>query len=191
MAKLKDNALMTGTSGTIGKQLTYRQIGGRTFVSKYQRPPAVPPTEKKKAVQTKFGIATAYGRRVVKDPGLKALYQAAIKGGQRAFNIAVTDALQPPVVVSIHIENYHGHPGDPVIIHAKDDFKVAGVNVSVYNSAGELVEEGSAIQRENEELIWLYNTRKENRDYNGSKILAVATDLPGNTASLEIQVLVS
>jgi len=187
MAKVKDNVLMKGVSGTIGGQLTFRQIGGKTFVSKYQRPPSVAATEKKVAVQTKFGAATAYGRRVVRDPGLKALYQAVVKGGQRAFNIAVIDAMQAPVVQSIQTENYYGHIGDPIIVHATDDFKVAAVVVSVYNQAGVLIEEGKAILQENEEKNWLYIASQENTGYSGSKINAVATDLPGNLASFSLE----
>src|SRR5664279_356490 len=80
MAKVKDNILTKGFSGTIGKQLTFRQIGGKTFVSKYQKAPTVPATEKKLAVQAKFGMATAYARRVVRDQEVKAMYQAVVTG---------------------------------------------------------------------------------------------------------------
>ena len=187
MAKVKDNVLMKGLSGTIGRQLTYRQIGGKTFVSKYQRPPSVAATEKKVAAQTKFGMATAYARRVVKDPEVKALYQAVVKGGQRAFNIAVIDALHAPVVESIQAENYHGQIGDPIIVHATDDFKVAVVLVSIYNQAGVLIEEGNAILQDNEEKNWLYIVQRENTEYTGSKIKAVAADLPGNMTTLSIE----
>jgi hypothetical protein len=187
MAKVNDNVLMKGVSGTIGGQLTFRQIGGKTFVSKYQRPPSVAATEKKVAVQTKFGMATAYGRRVVRDPELKALYQAVVKCGQRAFNIAVIDAMQAPVVESIQGENYHGHIGNPIIVRATDDFKVAAVVVSVYNQAGNLIEGGNAILQDNEGMNWLYIAQRENTEYNGSTVKAVATDLPGNMASLSIE----
>src|SRR5580700_1849591 len=101
MAKVKDNVLAKGFSGTIGRGLTFRQIGGETFVSKYQRAPTVAATEKKLAARAKFGIATAYARRAIKDPDMKAMYQAVVKGGQRAFNIAMMDALQAPVVENI------------------------------------------------------------------------------------------
>jgi hypothetical protein len=188
MAKVKDNVLVKGFSGTIGRELTFRQIGGETFVSKYQKAPAVAATEKKLAVQTKFGVATAYARRAVKDPEVKAMYQAVVKGGQRAFNIAVMDALQAPVVESIQADNYIGRVGDPIIVRATDDFKVAAVVVSVHNQAGNLVEQGNAIMRENENLDWLYSVKKKNPGYTGSKITAVATDLPGNIASLSINV---
>jgi hypothetical protein len=188
MAKVKDNIMVKGFSGTIGRQLTFRQIGGETFVSKYQKAPAVAATEKKLAVQIKFGMATAYARAAIKNPEVKAMYQAVAKGGQRAFNIAMMDALQAPVVESIQADNYHGHAGDPIIIRASDDFKVAVVLVSIYNQAGELVEEGNAIMRENEDVDWLYSVSHENPGYAGSKIIVITNDLPGNSASLSISV---
>jgi hypothetical protein len=83
-------------------------------VSKYQKAPAIAPTEKKRASQKKFANASAFARRAVQDPVLKALYQTAIKGGQRAFNIAVIDALHAPVVENIQTEKYTGDVGDPV-----------------------------------------------------------------------------
>jgi hypothetical protein len=186
MAKVKDNVMMKGFSGTIGKQLTFRQIGGKTFVSNYQKAPAVPATGKKLAAQARFGIATAYARKAVKDPELKAMYQAAVKGGQRAFNIAMMDALQAPVVESIQADHYQGNPGDQIIVSATDDFKVTGVTVSIHNKAGILIEEGNAIIQKDDETKWRYIVQQQNAELTGSKITAVATDLPGNTGSMNI-----
>jgi hypothetical protein len=184
MAKIKDNVMVKGFSGTIGKQLTFRQIGGQTFVSNYQKAPAVAATEKKLAAQARFGIATAYARRAVKDPELKVLYQALVKGGQRAFNIAMRDSLNAPVVESILAENYHGHVSDQITVQATDDFKVASVVVSIYNQSGDLIEEGNATVQKDEEMKWLYKVQQENPGLAGSRIIAVATDLPGNNGSL-------
>jgi hypothetical protein len=57
----------------------------------------------------------------------------------------------------------------------------------VYNQAGVLIEEGNAILQDNEEKNWLYIVKRENTEYTGSKIKAVAADLPGNMASLSIE----
>jgi hypothetical protein len=189
MAKVKDNILLKGLSGTIGKSLTLRQIGGETFVSKYQKAPTVAATEKKLTARAKFGRATAYARKAVKDPEVKAIYQVKVKGGQRAFNIAMIDALRAPVIENIKADNYHGRPGDQIFIRATDDFKVANVVVSVYNPAGELLERGNAVIQEIEEMQWTYISKQDNPEFSGSKITAVATDLPGNSSSLSINVL--
>jgi hypothetical protein len=43
-----------------------------------------------------------------------------------------------------------------------DDFKVASVAVSIYNRTGDLVEQGNAVLRENEEIECFYNTKQDN-----------------------------
>ena len=181
MAKAEDNVLTRGFSGTIGKQLTFRRIGGQTFVSKYRRPPSVPPTEKAVAARTKFAVATAYAKKAVKNPEKKALYQQAVTGGQRAYNVAIMDALNPPVVESIDIKNYLGRAGDTILILAKDDFKVDSVSVAISNESGEIVEQGNAVMQE--DMEWLYTATIENPTLSGSKIEVVARDLPGNSGS--------
>jgi hypothetical protein len=83
---------------------------------------------------------------------------------------------------------YNGRAGDLIIVRATDNFKVAGVVVSIHNQAGGLIEEGDAIMQENEEMEWLYNVHQNNLYYSGSTITAVAIDLPGNSSTLKINV---
>ncbi len=96
------------------------------------------------------------------------------------------DALNAPVVECIKVENYQGHVGDQIIVRATDDFKVAAVVVSIFNKEGDLIEEANAVVRNNEENYWLYKVQKVNPELAGSKITAVATDLPGNNGSLSL-----
>lgn len=46
MARVKDNILTQGLSGSINKQLVYRTRNGRTYVSKYPQMDQIVPTEK-------------------------------------------------------------------------------------------------------------------------------------------------
>ncbi|MFI5154232.1 MAG: hypothetical protein ACHQET_12910 [Chitinophagales bacterium] len=185
MAKLNGNPIAEGLSGSIGRMLTFRQIGGKTFISKYQRTSTVAATEKLVVARTRFGQATAYAKRVIRDPSLKALYLAFAMGGQRVFNVAIRDALNPPRVESIRADIYNGKPGDPILIRAIDDFKVVEVRVSVHTDSGELVEEGKAVMQENK-LDWLYIAISRNPEISGSKITAIASDLPGNRHSMTL-----
>jgi hypothetical protein len=114
------------------------------------------------------------------------MHQAVVKGGQREFNIAMIDALNAPVVESIQAENYQGHADDQIIIRAKDDFKIVAVLDSIFNQAGDLIEEGNAIIQNDEEMKWLYKAQQENPGHVGSKIIAVASDLPGNNGLLSL-----
>ncbi len=184
MAVTKDNIVTKGFSGTIGRQLTFRVRAGKTIVSKLLIPNGAPPSEKAAAVRAKFLSSSLYAKKAIKDPATKALYKAAATGGQTAFNLALADAFKAPVIAKIITDNYHGAVGDKVLVDASDDFKVTGVVVSIHNAAGDLVETGNAVIQENED--WLYTSTQVNAAVAGSKITAVASDLPGNSTSFSV-----
>jgi hypothetical protein len=181
----KDNYVIMGLSGTVGKLLTFRQRGRKTVVQKYRRPTSIAPTKKLKSVRANFASCIAYAKTVVKNPAVKAMYQAAAKDGQTAFNVATSDALNPPKLTNIDATAYHGKIGDTINIQATDDFKVAEVTISIHSAAGELIEPGTAHQQSDTD-DWLYIITMENPVPAGSVITAVAMDLPGNKTSLSI-----
>ncbi len=185
MAQARENVLTRGLSGTIARQLTFRQLAGKTVVGKLRGPSSVPPTDEFLARQAKFKSSIAYAKGAIKDPAVKALYKAAAKPGQSAFNMAMVDAFLAPKVNSINTDNYHGAAGDTILVNASDDFKVKGVTVSVHNAAGDLVEEGVAVMQINE-ADWLFTAAQANAAPAGSKITAVANDLPGNSTSFSV-----
>jgi hypothetical protein len=184
MASVKDNVMTRGFSGTIARLLTFRQKAGKTIVSKLRRPVTGEPSEKAAAVRARFALSIKYAKTAIKNPATKALYKAMASDGQTAFNLAMADAFIAPTVESIDATGYHGVVGDPLTIRATDNFKVAGVTVSIHNAAGELVERGNAIVQE-DTVDWLYKATQVNAAIAGSKITAVATDLPGNSTSLD------
>ncbi|HMH31526.1 MAG TPA: hypothetical protein VK543_00760 [Puia sp.] len=185
MAKVKDNVMTRGFSGTVARLLTFRQKAGATIVSKLRRPSTGEPSEKATAVMAKFALSIKYAKAAIKNPATKALYKAMAKDGQTAFNVAMADAFIAPTVESIDATGYHGIVGDPLTIRATDNFKVAGVTVSIHNATGDLVEQGKAIVQE-DTVDWLYTATQVNPAIAGSKITAVATDLPGNSTPFEV-----
>jgi hypothetical protein len=185
MTQVKDNILTKGFSGTISRLLTFRQRAGKTIVTKLRRPSSTPPSDKATAVRQKFILSSAYAKAAIKDPATKALYQAVATGGQTAFNMAFADAFIAPKVESIDPGSYHGAVGDTIKVKATDNFKVANVKVSVHNAAGDLVEQGNAVMQ-TDEVEWLYKATALNAVIAGSKITAVATDLPGNSTSFSM-----
>jgi hypothetical protein len=100
----------------------------------------------------------------------------------------VRDFLKPPVVKKIDVSNYKGAVGSVIVVNAKDDFRVALVKVSIHSSTGVLVEEGNAILDPVKRRLWNYTATQNNATLTGSVISATATDLPGNSGSLEITV---
>jgi hypothetical protein len=185
MAISEDNIVVAGFTGTVGHLLTFKNRAGKTVVAKYLLPTTIPPTERLKSVRKNFASCIAYAKTAIKNPAIKALYQAAAKGGQTAFNVATSDALNPPKLNNIFIDNYHGNPGESITILATDDFKVASVLLSIHLPNGELLEQGEA-SLPADSAEWIYMSAQPNPAPAGSTITAVATDLPGNTASLDI-----
>ncbi|MDP4132321.1 MAG: hypothetical protein Q8939_19355 [Bacteroidota bacterium] len=154
-------------------------------MSKLRRATPASDSEKSAAVRTKFAASVDYAKKAIKDAATKAMYQAMATEGRSAFNVATADAFNPPTVDSINTTNYHGAVGDEIIVRAEDDFKVAGVKVSIESAAGALLEQGDAVMLENT-IDWSYKTTQANPALAGSKITAVASDLPGNNTTLSV-----
>jgi hypothetical protein len=182
--KAKDNVVTKGFSGALDRTITFIQKAGKTYVGKFRRKVTDAPTEKMLAVRTRFSASVIYAKKAVKSLATRALYLAGRQPGQSAFNVAVADAYNAPTVDGILTTNYHGAIGNTITVDANDDFKVVSVVVSIHDGAGNLVEQGNALTQE-DEPGWLYTATQANAALAGSKISAVATDMPGNTGTLE------
>ncbi|WPV63925.1 hypothetical protein [Chitinophaga sp. LS1] len=99
---VSNNLLLKESSGSIGKIMTITQKkSGKMLIGKHRGSSSVPPSEKQLGVQAKFKEGIIYGKAVMADPALKALYAAAVKGDQSAYNLAVRDAYKAPEITKI------------------------------------------------------------------------------------------
>lgn len=188
MAIINENLFVKGARGNVGKQLVYRKHGDNTTITRMPRinENAIA-SEEQKEVRELFASAVMYAQGAVKSADLKREYLKKAKPGKTAYNMALRDFLKAPVVKKINTEKYNGTPGSTIIIHAKDDFRVVEVKVSIYNaSTGELLEEGNATLAPINREQWIYTASQANASQDRLLIRATATDLPGNTAMLEI-----
>ena len=177
MAKSVNNIITHGLSGKIGNILVFKQVNGKTIVSKMPTK-SNKENEKQKAHRQKFQEAIIYAKASLKDQDLKPEYEAEAKDKDlKPNNIAVADFLKAPQIEEINLSAYTGKKGDIIKIKAMDDFKVKAVSVKIENSDGTLVEEGNATQ---EGLYWIYKTTANNTDLSGDKITIRATDIPDN-----------
>lgn len=177
MAKADNNVLLNNLSGSIGKQVTIKQRGGKTIVSKAQQPREKAATGKQLEAQDRFTEATAYAKGVLADPDMAAVYRSMAQPGQNAYNIAIRDAYNPPVIENIE------KAGNDITVRATDDFRVYRVTVAVYDAEGVMQEEGNALMGRNGK-DWVYAATTE--VLSGCRVLAVAEDLPGNRTNREI-----
>ena len=89
------------------------------------------------------------------------------------------------MVQQIDILGYNGQSGSAIKIRAVDDFRVTQVWVEIFAADGCLLETGMAEQQLNG-LDWVYNVQRDNPLLSGSRIKAIARDVPGNEGSLEM-----
>ena len=183
-----NNSVITGKfRGTLGKELVFREWEGKTVVAKAPKKRTGPDTAAQLKIQENFLLATKYATAVVKgtDQGIKDAYIAARKPRQNLFSRAAADFMSPPVVSKIGTSAYSGVVGNTITIRAVDDFRVTGVLVEIFAASGGLLEKGNAVQQNNG-IDWTYTTTQANALMAGSKISAMATDVPGNTGTLVV-----
>jgi hypothetical protein len=87
------STIFQGFSGSINRQLLFRQCGGKTVVSKFPDRSAVIYSEKQKLERRRFADAVSFARVVIADQGLKQTYsiKAAVLGFRSAWNVAIAE----------------------------------------------------------------------------------------------------
>jgi hypothetical protein len=179
MAKQKGNVVTHGLSGKIGDLLVFRQVDGKTVISKVPEPPKKV-SEKQAEQRRRFRQAVIYAKSAVESPDTKEIYgKMAAKKGRTPFIVAVADFLHVPEIRHIDLSNYSGQAGDTIRIEAEDDAMVKYVHVSIITSEGTLIEEGQATP-DISGYIWTYAAKEDNDRSNYGKIVVSISDLPGN-----------
>jgi hypothetical protein len=184
MAKSKNNVLTHGLSGKIGDLLVFRQVDGKTIVSKVPEHPKTV-SDRQKEARSRFQQATVYAKMAIEAPETKELYGAKAKKqrGKSAYQVAVADFFNAPDIHTVDLSGYAGAVGDAIQIGVSDDMMVKSVHVQIHSGDGSLVEEGYAIYSAGP--LWIYTATQPNESLSGARILITASDLPGNIASEE------
>ena len=186
-----NNSIITGKfKGSLGKELVFREWEGKTVVAKSPKSRTGDPTPAQAELQEKFLIASRYAKAVTQNPdqSLAQAYAMVLRARQNVYSRSLEDFMSPPVVKRIDTVSYKGSVGDMIITRAVDDFRVTAVRVEIYAADGTLLEAGNTVQNPNG-LDWTYQATKVNSaaaGLAGCKIKAIASDVPGNEASLEV-----
>lgn len=176
MALVKDSLLLHAVRGTLGDQITIYERNGQIIMAKKRAKSKKKPTKKQVAAREKMAIAAAYAKEILKDPEVKAYYQSLAGPGQNAYNMAIKDAYRSSEVQQIALKE------DTVVVTAKDEFRVAEVQVRVVDEQGKVRENGRAVVGRNG-VDWYYKV--VDRPVKG-KIVIIAVDLPGNATEKEL-----
>jgi hypothetical protein len=177
MAKVRNNIVIKGLSGSLGDQLVIKQDkAGRTIVAmKPEFDPNRTFSEAQKAVHESFREATAYAKTVKTE----AAYVSKAEGTpQSPYNMAVADWFHAPEILDVDATAWHGAVGQVIRVKAMDDVQVTQVNVVITDNAGAVLEQGQAVRADG--LWWQYTTTATAAD--NPRIVATARDLPGHIA---------
>lgn len=186
MANTKHNVITHGYGGTLGKQVVLRQRGEKNILAtrpKRSGDDSKTLTPKQLAHRERFAKAIVYARKCMENPQVMERYAAVIRGNQNAFNVAMKDAMVPPLLSNLQTEAYTGAAGQPISVEAIDNFRVVSVEFKLISSDGTLLESGQATQDENG-FGWIYTSQVSNPQIAGTTILVKAMDLPKNSSEL-------
>jgi hypothetical protein len=183
-----NNSVITGKlSGSLGKEIVFREWDGKTVVAKSPKRRNKESSADQLEVQERFLIASRYATAVTNGPDqtMAEAYALVLKPRQNVYSRAMADFLNLPVVKNIGTRDYKGTVGDKIVIRATDDYRVTSVLVEIYAASGTLLETGNAVVNTSG-IDWTYTATQANSLLAGSKIKAIATDVPGNEGMKEV-----
>ena len=170
MAKVKKNMLVSGLSGSLGKD-HYARIrrDGRTIISVKPDFSNRQFSEAQLEQQRRMKQAAAYGKVASKTNPIYA--QKALGKSKNAYNIALGDWFNPPVVDYIDWDQGH------IRVCASDDVMVTKVTITMLNEVGKCLEQGNTELKLG--VWWEYQTA------HSGLIRVEAWDLAGNITRQE------
>lgn len=151
MAVVTNNIFTQGLTGTIGGDMVFRTLRGKTVVS--MRPPEEgvrEASEQQRATRLNFKRATVYAKAAMLDPQRKSYYQRRARKLKlpNAYTAAITDYMRKPKLERVDTKRYKGRPGDAVVVSImKRGFSIVSVEVTFHDAEGEVIEGGAAIRQ--------------------------------------------
>jgi hypothetical protein len=186
MAKIDDNLFLLGARGMVGNQMVFRIRKGNIILSKRPRR-TKNQTDAQIAHALRFKEATIYAKAALTDEDTRKAYSERAQNSEdalSAYNVAVADYLNSPVIRKVNLEGYSGQSGEGIVVSATDDFQVKEVSVEIRQSDDTLVEKGTALAESNG-LDWKYTTQSVNASLAGSMVIVRVSDIPGNVTVKE------
>lgn len=189
MALINENLFVLGASGMVGKQMVYRNCNGKIILSKRPRR-TQKQTDAQMAQMLRFKEASIYAKAALMNEATRKAYTEKAQNSTdrlSAYNVAMADYLNAPVIRKVNLEKYSGQAGEEIVVSAFDDFEMKEVTVEIRQSDNTLVEKGNALADGNG-LDWIYKTQSVNAMPTGSMVTACAVDRPGNVTKKEVAV---
>ncbi|MEK6481230.1 hypothetical protein WJR50_27050 [Catalinimonas sp. 4WD22] len=179
MAQVKNNIITDGLSGSIGRQIVFRQLGGKTIVSAMPNMPEER-SEAQKKQSARFREAVKYAQHVLDDPALLATYAVKTQSNKSPYCQAIADYLNLPVIVAVKLDAFEKKAGNRLWIQATDDHLITKVHCLFCEADGSLLEQGLADLDEYENE-WVYTLKYTHTHHQELRLVVRITDLPGNS----------
>ena len=181
MAKVKLNPILEQIRGQVG-DLVFKHMNDEMIIGRKPDRSGIQPTEAQLDHQERFRQAVLYGRLVMADPDKKATYEQAARVKRKPlFSLTVADFFNAPVVDEVDLSEYGGMEGDPIIVRAHDDFKVAHLQVTVSDTNGQEIESGEAVETPPASGSWAYTATENVPQGTTVRISVLVSDGPGST----------
>ncbi|PRD54710.1 hypothetical protein [Sphingobacterium gobiense] len=182
MAKSRDNVVMQGASGKVGRNLVFRQRGDQTIIAKRPRMVAGGRelTPKQQQVQNRFLNASLYAKQAIQDPELKAAYAKKATINQTAYNVAFKDFFARPEVRLLNDSGYLGNVADEITFLVRDILKVTAIEFEILDQDETVIEAGQAEPTDEENTGWKYIVSAQNVDYANAIYRITMLDTPKN-----------
>jgi hypothetical protein len=181
MPILKTNPAAGALRGKVGR-LVYVHRADGVIVVRELAEAETEPSPAQCSERNRFARATYYLKTLKAAPELYAPYKLAARiQRKRGCDLAMADALNPPVIRDVDLSAYTGRPGEIIRGCASDDFEVTSVSIVIRTLFGVLIEQGPATL-EPSSGAWSYLTQGSAPTGATVAVTATALDRPGNTA---------
>jgi hypothetical protein len=185
MARIEGNDLTLGLRGKFGKQFVFRKYKSRTIATRKGET-----VDRRTADQLehreRFRLAAMYAKRALKNPELKAAYEAIAEATEsNTFAAAVTDYLKSIIIIGVMAEEYDGQIGFPLTFNVDDPYKVKTMKITLTDAGSTLIESGNA-SLTGQSIHYSYVTTKAIPDISGLKVKIEVTDRPGKVVIKEV-----
>ncbi len=179
MAKQQINPSVGEIQGKIGDLVFYTRKGKPCVRRAPRRKKAATAAERKN--QGQFGQASKFASAVLADPVARARYDRAAEiTGSTAYNLAVGDYYQAPVLAEIDLSHYTGRSGEQISVNARDGaIEAAQVQVKIADMANTVLEKGLAVKGA-DGFTWGYTAQQDLAANLPLWITITARDQPGN-----------
>jgi hypothetical protein len=183
MGKVKNNQVTKGFAGKFGEDILFRQMDNKTIFSK-RTPVTGPASADQSAVRNNFTEAAFHASAAMDNPQASIDYKlmATVQGLKSAYVAAITDFLTLPEIGGVFAAGYSGQVGDVINIKPKVGYKITGIDVTLLDSTGAVIESGKATPRQ---LNWQYTATKINASAAGTRLVLVARDRLGKESTFE------